>query len=70
MAGESPVGGLVNVVRSNLPPADLLASMLHLAGGAVQHAPAAWQIGIAIAFVIVNAILFVLLRRSPKGIDV
>jgi hypothetical protein len=28
-----------------------------------------WQIAFGAAFLIVNALLFVLLRRSPRGID-
>ncbi|MBK5259274.1 MAG: hypothetical protein JJE51_06755 [Thermoanaerobaculia bacterium] len=70
MAGQSPLGGFINVIRNNVPSADLMASILRLAGGAVQNAPGPWQIAVGVAFVIVNAVLFLLLRRSPKGIDV
>jgi hypothetical protein len=60
----------IQAVRSSLPSLDIVMSIFRLAGGAVQNAPTTWQIGIAISFVIVNAIFLALLRRAPKGIDV
>jgi hypothetical protein len=30
----------------------------------------AWHVAIAVSFVAINTILFLLLRRAPKGIDV
>ncbi len=65
-AGMSPT----QVAGMNMPSADLLMSMMRLTSGAIQNAPPSWQIGIAISFVVVNALFFVLLRRAPKGIDV
>ena len=41
-----------------------------LTSGAIAKAPMALQIKIAVAFVLVNALFYVLLRRAPKGIDV
>ena len=41
-----------------------------LAGGALHKAPMAWHVAIAVSFVAINTILFLLLRRAPKGIDV
>lgn len=60
----------VQAIRASLPSLGVVMSIFRLAGGAVQNAPAAWQIGIGISFVIVNAIFFALLRRAPKGLDV
>ncbi len=34
-----------------------------------RRASRAWQIGVFVVFVIVNTVLFVLLRRAPRGID-
>lgn len=65
-AGMSPT----QVAGMNMPSADLIMSMTRLASGAIRNAPTSWQIGIAISFVVVNALFFVLLRRAPKGIDV
>ncbi|HEX6178922.1 MAG TPA: hypothetical protein VF057_11230 [Thermoanaerobaculia bacterium] len=66
MIGVSPLV----MLRDALPSFDILASVARFAGGAIQNAPTSWQIGIAISFIAVNAILIALLRRSPKGIDV
>ena len=64
--GTSPL----EILRGKVPSSDVIASMFRLAGGAVQHAPLAWQVGIAISFVIVNGIFIALLRRAPRGLDV
>lgn len=64
-AGTSPL----QVLRGNVPSTDVVASLLRLAGGAVRNAPVAWQVGIAILFIVINAIFFALLRRAPRGLD-
>ena len=64
--GTSPL----EILRGKIPSTDVIASMFRLAGGAVQHAPVAWQVGIGISFVIVNGIFIALLRRAPRGLDV
>jgi hypothetical protein len=69
MAGLSPVSALADSIRSRVPSAGVLGSLIRLAPGAIQNAPAGLQIAIVISFIIVNAVLFLLLRRSPRGID-
>jgi anti-sigma factor RsiW len=69
IAGLSPITALTESVRANIPSVDLLGSMMRLAPGAIQNAPAGLQIAIAISFVVINALLFLRLRRAPKGID-
>jgi hypothetical protein len=64
--GTSPM----QILRGKVPSADVVASFVRLLGGAVQNAPAAFQIVVAVLFVIVNAIFIALLRRAPRGIDV
>jgi hypothetical protein len=64
--GASPL----EIMRGNVPSGDVIASMFRLAGGAVQNAPARWQLAIAVCFVVVNAIFIALLRRAPRGLDV
>jgi hypothetical protein len=64
-SGTSPLS-----VMEDVPSVDVLMSMFRLAGGAAQNAPLAWQVGIGISFLLVNALLIALLRRAPKGIDV
>lgn len=50
---------------------DLFTSILRpLMSGAILNAPTSLQIKIVIAFLIVNVLFFVLLRRAPKGFDV
>jgi hypothetical protein len=69
MAGLSPMTALMDSVRANIPSAELLASIMRLAPGAIQNAPAGLQIAIVVSFIVINAVLFLLLRRAPKGID-
>jgi hypothetical protein len=35
----------------------------------LRAAPAAMQLAFGVAFIVVNALLVVLLRRAPRGID-
>ena len=69
-AGISPLNGIARAVTSAMPSLDLMVSLSKLAGGALHKAPMAWHIAIAVSFVAINTILFLLLRRAPKGIDV
>ena len=69
-AGISPLRGIADAVSSTVPSLDLMVNLGELAGGALHNAPAMWHIAIAISFVVINTVLFLLLRRSPKGIDV
>ena len=64
--GFSPL----DIVRGRVPSSEVMASIVRLAGGAVKSAPVAWQVGIAVSFLIVNAIFIALLRRAPRGLDV
>lgn len=66
MIGTTPS----ELFRGRVPTADVLMSLVTMAGGAVQNAPRVWQVVIVIAFVVINAIFAMLLRRSPKGLDV
>ena len=59
-AGISPV----DAVSSSLPSLQALLTFLQLTGRAIG-APL-----VAVLFVVINTLLFVLLRRSPKGVDV
>lgn len=69
-AGISPLNGIARAVTSAVPSLDLMVNLSHLAGGALHKAPMAWHVAIALSFLTINTILFLLLRRSPKGIDV
>jgi cation transport ATPase len=69
-AGISPLRGIVRAAASSIPSVEFLMSLSNLAGGALHNAPVAWHIAIAVSFVVINTLLFLLLRRSPKGMDV
>lgn len=69
-AGVAPLSGIATAVGSGVPPLEVAKLLLQQVGAAAQHAPAAWQIAVAVLFVAVNTLLWVLLRRAPKGIDV
>lgn len=62
-AGASPVSAIGEAVREAIPASGLLVSVLRLVGGTAP-------VAIIVSFIVVNAVLFALLRRAPKGIDV
>jgi hypothetical protein len=59
-AGISPVAAM----SSSLPSVEALLTFLQLTGRAIGGPL------VAVLFVVINTILFVLLRRAPKGADV
>jgi hypothetical protein len=69
-AGVAPLSGIAAALRSGVPPLGVVKLLLQQVGTAAQQAPAAWQIAVAVLFVAVNTLLWFLLRRAPKGIDV
>lgn len=69
-SGISPLRGIVRAFASSIPSLDLMVNLSQLAGGALHNAPAAWHIAVGLSFIVINTILFLLLRRAPKGIDV
>ena len=60
LAGDSPFAHLQLFMTTRVP-------MFRLAAGAIRHEFGPVLLGIG--FITVNALLFVLLRRAPKGID-
>lgn len=70
VAGLSPLGGLTRALRSAFPSIEILQALAFRVGGAMQHVPDTWLIGIGVSFVVVNTLLVVLLRRPTKGLDV
>lgn len=59
-AGVSPL----DAVSSSVPSVQALLAFLQLTGRAIGGPI------VAVLFILINTILFVLLRRSPKGVDV
>jgi len=70
VAGVGPINGILHAIRSTIPSFLTLQILFRYVGEGLQHAPAPLQIGVAVSFLVVNTILILLLRRSPKGIDV
>lgn len=69
-SGISPLKGIARAISSTFPSIELLMNVTSIAGGALHNAPVTWHIAIAVSFVLINTVLLLLLRRSPKGIDV
>jgi hypothetical protein len=63
-AGVSSLGGIAHAVLSAIPPVQPVVRVLQLTGHALG-APL-----VAVLFLVINSILFLLLRRAPRGIDV
>lgn len=63
-AGVSSFRGVTNAMISAVPPVQGLVKFFQYTGQAIG-API-----IALLFIVMNTILFLLLRRAPKGIDV
>jgi hypothetical protein len=65
LAGISPM----HVAESSLTSMEARRDILRNATEWLRAAPAAWQLAFGVAFIVVNALLVVLLRRAPRGID-
>lgn len=46
-----------------------LQATITVAADALRRASLAWQVAFGIAFVVINTLLVLLLRRAPRGID-
>lgn len=64
-AGMSPL----HVAESSLASIDARRGLLRSATEWLRAAPIVLQVAFGVAFVVVNALLVVLLRRAPRGID-
>jgi hypothetical protein len=69
-AGISPVRGITSAVTSGVTSFETAAKFFRMLGQGLHGAPALVHIIIAALFVVINTVLFFLLRRAPKGIDV
>jgi hypothetical protein len=69
-AGTSPVRGMTNALTSGVTSFEALSNFFKLFGRGLRGAPPAVHITVGVLFVTINAILFLLLRRAPRGIDV
>ncbi len=46
-----------------------LRGTITVAADALRRASRAWHVGFVVAFIVINTILVLLLRRAPRGID-
>ncbi len=69
-AGTPPLRGIARAVTSSVTSFEAASKFFQLFGNGLHGAPALVHVTIAILFVVINTILFLLLRRAPKGIDV
>ncbi len=64
-AGVSSARGIVDAITSSLPPLGAVMTIF----GSIAKTSGSGQFAIVIAFIAVNALLVLLLARSPRGID-
>lgn len=68
--GISPLAGVLNSIFGQLTHSVGYVEATRHVAGMLQGAPVTFHVGVAVAFVAVNVLFFLLLRRAPKGIDV
>ena len=66
LAGVSPAV----VITANLPLIGAVPTVVRLMTAAVQQVSPLMQVILLVAFVVINTLFFVLLRRAPRGLDV
>lgn len=69
-AGTPPLRGIARAVTSSVTSFEAATKFFQLFGSGLHSAPALVHVTIAVLFVFINTLLFVLLRRAPRGIDV
>jgi hypothetical protein len=67
-AGTSPLRGIAGAFTSGVTSVEALSTFVRLFGRGLHGAPPVVHITVGVLFVIINTILFLLLRRAPKGI--
>jgi hypothetical protein len=69
-AGTPPLRGIAHALTSGLTTFEAAAKFVQLFGNGLHSAPTVVHVTIALLFVFINSLLFLLLRRAPRGIDV
>ena len=69
-AGTPPLRGIARALASTVTSYEAATRFFEHFGAGLHSAPAAVHVTIAVLFVVINTILFLLLRRAPKGLDV
>ncbi len=69
-AGTPPLRGIAHAVTSGVTSFEAATRFVQLLGSGLHSAPTRVHVTIAVLFVFINTLLFLLLRRAPRGIDV
>ena len=69
-AGTPPLRGIARAVTSSVTSFEAATKFFQLFGNGLHSAPTLVHVTIAVLFVFINTVLFLLLRRAPRGIDV
>src|ERR1700741_1299724 len=69
-AGTPPLRGIARAVTSSVTSFEAATKFFQLFGSGLHSAPTLVHVTIAVLFVFINTVLFLLLRRAPRGIDV
>lgn len=69
-AGTPPLRGIARAVTSSVTSFEAATKFFQMFGSGLHSAPALVHVTIAVLFVFINTLLFLLLRRAPRGIDV
>jgi hypothetical protein len=69
-AGTPPLRGIAQAVTSSVPGFEAASKFFAHFGSGIHGAPMHYHVIIGVLFVVINSLLFLLLRRPPKGIDV
>lgn len=67
--GMSPVRGFVSAVRQTLSAQMSWMALFRVVPELLQNAPLPFHLLLAASFIAVNLLLYVLMRKSPKGYD-
>lgn len=68
--GISPLAAIADLARNVAESRRAVALLAGSLGALLPAAPRRFDVGIAIGFVVVNGLLFYMLRRGPRGYDV
>lgn len=69
-AGTPPLRGIARAVTSSVTSFEAATKFFQLFGNGLHSAPTLVHVTIGVLFVFINTLLFLLLRRAPRGIDV
>lgn len=69
-AGTPPLRGIARAVTSSMTSFEAASKFFQLLGSGLHSAPMLVHVTIAVLFIFINTLLYVLLRRAPRGIDV